>query len=98
MIRLVGPLWEGTTRAKDSQGTPTQGRISPGVLVLYKDRNAHCANLEWDEGAGAGDACGGVTPNVAHTQQLDLSNAHCADLQCDEGACVSEGTLYRATE
>ena len=31
-----GGLWEGTTRAEDAQGTPTQSRISPSILV-YED-------------------------------------------------------------
>ena len=30
---LVGPLWEGTTRAEDAQGTPTQSHVSPSILV-----------------------------------------------------------------
>ena len=28
-----GGLWEGTTRADDAQGTPTQSHISPRILV-----------------------------------------------------------------
>jgi len=33
---LVGPLWGGTTRAEDAQGTPTQSHISP-ILLVYED-------------------------------------------------------------
>ena len=33
---LVGSLWEGTTRAEDAQGSPTQSRISSSMLV-YED-------------------------------------------------------------
>ena len=29
-------VWEGTMRAEDAQGTPTQSRISPSILV-YED-------------------------------------------------------------
>ena len=36
---LAGPLWKGTARAEDAQGTPTQSRISPGILV-YEDKPA----------------------------------------------------------
>ena len=30
-------LWEGTTRAEDAQGTPTQSHISPNILVYQEE-------------------------------------------------------------
>jgi len=33
-----GWLWEGTTRAEDAQGTPTQSHVSPSILV-YEDQS-----------------------------------------------------------
>ena len=32
-----GGLWEGTTRAEDAQGIPTQSHISPSILV-YEEK------------------------------------------------------------
>ena len=32
-------LWEGTTRAEDAQGTPTQSHISPSIQV-YEDKSS----------------------------------------------------------
>ena len=34
---LVRPLWEGTTRAEDAQGTPTQSHLSPSILVCEEN-------------------------------------------------------------
>ena len=36
---LVGPLWEGSTRAEDAQGTPNQSHISPSIRV-YEGRHS----------------------------------------------------------
>ena len=30
-------VWEGTMRAEDAQGTPTQSRISPSILVYENE-------------------------------------------------------------
>jgi len=34
-------IWEGTTRAEDAQGTPTQSHISPSILVYEDETNPH---------------------------------------------------------
>ena len=36
----------GTTRAEDSQGTPTQSHISPSILVYEDKTHQHCSQQE----------------------------------------------------
>jgi len=36
-VGWLNGFWQGTTRAEDAQGTPTQSHISPSILV-YEDK------------------------------------------------------------
>ena len=44
-VWLIDSLWEGTTRAEDARGTPTQNHISPNIPV-YDDYDHHVAIVE----------------------------------------------------
>ena len=41
---LVGPLWEGTTRAEDAQRAPTHSHISPSIPA-YEEKTRVCSQV-----------------------------------------------------